>query len=314
MRVVISLGDSAFLQKSQPLKVHLLQKSIQLAASAVAKIAGIHQSIILHNNGPQIGMLTLMHSSSEELSLSSADVIGAQSRGVIGLWLEQELRNSLPDNTVCSLINLTAIDANDPALMEPTLYCGPVYTRVQAQLVQEQNPGWKLVKDGQYYRRLIATPEPKEIMELPVLKQLIASDRTTVICGSGGGLPVCRSDSGQIHGIEAAINQDQSAALIAEGIEADALLLLSATEALAEPVETAQPRLIKAVTPEKLVAAGFTHPGIKARIRAARYFISSTADTGRLCAMGSLFNAMDVLSGTSGTRVANDVQDSITYY
>ena len=152
-------------------------------------------------------------------------------------------------------------------------------------------------------------------MELPVLRQLMATGQTTVVCGSGGGLPVRKDSSGQIHGVEAVIDQDKTAALVAKGIEADALLLLSATEAIVESKETGQPRAIKAVTPEKLGSIRFNSPALEPKICAVRHYIGSHTDSNsNICAIGSLFKATDVLSGKSGTRIANDVQDSITYY
>ena len=309
MRIVISLGDSAFLQKSQPLKAHILRQSVRRAARALAEAALSHQVVILHNNGPQIGMLTLMHGSSDELNLSSADVIGAQSLGVIGLMLEQELRNQMPGQSICSLINLTVIDDNDPALMAPSLFSGPVYTRAQAQIVQEQNPGWTLVEDGRYFRRLIAVPEPKEVMELKVLKHMMATGDTTVICSSGGGLPVRRDREGKVHGVDAIINQDKTAALVADGIDADALLLLSATEALVDPAHNA--RAIKAVTPEKLASLNLGSRKLKPKIEAANGYVNSSD---RFCVVGSLFDVMQILAGESGTHIASEVKDSIVYY
>ena len=311
MLVVIALGDSTIVQRDQPLAAHLLRQSIRNAATAIAGIALKHQVVLLHGNGPQIGLLTLMNGNSTDLNAAAADVLGAQTRGIIGFLLEQELRNRMPGKQICSLIHLALVDADDPELMNPNRFTGPVFNRAQAQLIQEQNPDWVLQGDGRYYRRVIAAPRPREILELPTLRQLVATGDITVVCGSGGGLPVRKDGDGKLHGVEAMVDRDLSAALIAEGLSADALLLLTSTEAVMVNPGKPGAKAIRIMTPEGFRSLGFSDTAMGPKMNAACRFVY---DDARFCAIGNLHNAAEVLSGTSGTRVCFSSEAQIVYY
>ncbi|MGI9276353.1 MAG: carbamate kinase [Endozoicomonas sp.] len=300
MLVVIALGDSAIVQRHQPLATHLLRQSVRDAAKAIAAIALKHQVVLLHGNGPQIGLLTLMNGNSTDLNAAAADVLGAQTRGIIGFLLEQELRNRMPGRQICSLIHLALVDADAPELMNPNRFIGPVYNRAQAQLVQEQNPDWVLQGDGRYYRRTIAAPPPREILELPAIRQLVKTGNITVICGSGGGLPVRKDGDGKLHGVEAMVDRDLSAALIANGLSADALLLLTSTEAVIDRPGEPGAKTIRTMTPEGFRSLGFSDTAMGPKMNAACRFVYNDS---RFCAIGNLNNAAEVLSGTSGTRI-----------
>ena len=231
MLVVIALGDSAIVQRDQPLNSHALRQCIQHAAECIAEIANQHQVILLHGNGPEIGLLTLMNGNCSDLNTGTADVLGAQTRAMIGFQLEQELRNRMPLRSFCSMSHLTLIDANDPAMMNPSRYVGPLYNRVQAQLIQEQNPDWVLQQVGRLYRRIVAAPSPKDVLEMATLKHLVANDNIFIISGCGGGLPVRKGLDDRLHGVEAMVDRDETAALIAHELDADALLILSSIDA-----------------------------------------------------------------------------------
>ena len=300
MLVVIALGDSAIVQKDQPLAAHLLRQSIRNAATAIAGIALKHRVVLLHGNGPQIGLLTLMNGNSTDLNAAAADVLGAQTRGIIGFLLEQELRNRMPGRQICSLIHLALVDADDPELMNPNRFTGPVLNRAQAQLIQEQNPDWVLQGDGRYYRRTIAAPAPREILELPTLRQLVAAENITVVCGSGGGLPVRKDSDGKLHGVEVMVDRDLSAGLIAEGLSADALLLLTSVEAVLDTPGKPGAKAIRTMTPKGFRSLGFSDTAMGPKMNAACRFVY---DETRFCAIGNLRNAAEVLAGTSGTRI-----------
>ena len=311
MLVVIALGDSAIVQRDQPLNSHALRQCIQQAAECIANIANQHQVVLLHGNGPEIGLLTLMNGNCSDLNTGTADVLGAQTRAMIGFQLEQELRNRMPQRSFCSMSHLTLIDADDPALMNPTRFVGSLYNRVQAQLIQEQNPDWVLQRTGRLYRRMVASPTPRDVLEMATIKHLVANDNIFVMCGCGGGLPVRRGTDNKLHGVEAMVDRDETSALIANAVNADALLILSSIEAIVDKPGKPEARPIQSITTSALESMGFSDTAMGPKVRAAcRYLkgndlnIGAINDHRRFCAIGNLHNAENVLSGHSGTQIS----------
>ena len=316
MLVVIALGDSAIVHRESPLDTHGLRQSIRSAASNIANIARQHQVVLLHGNGPEIGLLTLMNGNCTDLNTGAADVLGAQTRAMIGFLLEQELRSQLPEQLFCSMKHLTLVDANDPALMNPTRYAGPLFNRIQAQLIQEQNPDWVLKRDNRHFRRVIAAPEPKEILEMVTLQHLVAHNKMFVICGCGGGLPVRRCADNNLHGVDAMVDRDEAAALVAEGIAADALLMLSCIDAVFDRFGQPEARAIRNITVDTLRSLDFNDMAMGPKAKAACQFVK---DSQKICAIGNLHNAAEVLAGKAGTQIsASGVSSSetaeIVYY
>lgn len=326
MLVVIALGDSAIVQRDQPLNSHALRQCIQHAAKCIANIANQHQVVLLHGNGPEIGLLTLMNGNCSDLSIGTADVLGAQTRAMIGFKLEHELRNRVSQRSFCSMSHLTLIDANDPALMNPTRFVGPLYNKVQAQLIQEQNPDWVLQRTGRLYRRMVASPSPRGVLEIATIKHLVANENIFVICGCGGGLPVRKGTDDKLHGIDAMVDRDETAALVADEINADALLILSSIEAIVDKPEKPEARPIQSITTSALESMGFSDTAMGPKVRAAcRYLdgndlsVGAISDHRRFCAIGNLHNAENVLAGHSGTQISASATSSsecaeIVYY
>ncbi|AMO57557.1 hypothetical protein [Endozoicomonas montiporae] len=336
MLVVIALGDSAIVQREQPLNSHALRQCIQHAAQCIAEIANQHQVILLHGNGPAIGLLTLMNGNCADLNTGTADVLGAQTRAMIGFLLEQALRNQLPQKSFCSMTHLTLVDTNDPAMMQPTRYIGPLYNRVQAQLIQEQNPDWVLQQTGILYRRMVPAPAPGEVLEMETLKHLVAADNMFVICGCGGGLPVRKSPDNHLHGVEAMVDRDETAALIARTLNANALLMLSSIDAVVDKPGHPQARPIRSIDIQRLESLGFNDTAMAPKVKAASGYLSneppgnhqsceskpadqSARGRRRFCAIGNLHNAASVLSGEAGTRISASASSSsesaeIVYY
>ena len=340
MLVVIALGDSAIVQRDQPLNSHALRQCIQHAAQCIAEIANQHQVILLHGNGPAIGLLTLMNGNCADLNTGTADVLGAQTRAMIGFLLEQALRNQLPQTSFCSMTHLTLIDPDDPAMMHPARYIGPLYNRVQAQLIQEQNPDWVLQRTGAMYRRMVPAPAPGDVLEMATLKHLVAADNMFVICGCGGGLPVRKSTDNHLYGVEAMVDRDETAALIARTLNANALLMLSSIDAVVDKPGHPQARQIRSTTISHLESLGFNDTAMAPKVKAASSYLSSSPLSGepsekelskkeqasqqshdcrRFCAIGNLHNAASVLSGQTGTRICASTSSStkdaeIVYY
>ncbi|MET4695497.1 carbamate kinase [Endozoicomonas lisbonensis] len=331
MLVVIALGDSAIVQRDQPLNSHALRQCIQHAAQCIAEIANQHQVILLHGNGPAIGLLTLMNGNCADLNTGTADVLGAQARAMTGFLLEQGLRNQLPQKSFCSMSHLTLVDADDPAMMHPTRYVGPLYNRVQAQLVQEQNPDWVLQRTGRLYRRMIPAPVPKDVLEMATLKHLVAADNIFVICGCGGGLPVRNDTDNRLHGVEAMVDRDETAAFIARKLNANALLMLSSIDAVLDKPGHPEARQIRTITINRLESLGFNDTAMAPKVKAASGYLAKNElakddladrqlnDRRRFCAIGNLHNAASVLSGQSGTRISASASSSsegaeIVYY
>ncbi len=311
MKVVIALGGNAILQRGEPLECSVQRKNIKVAAEAIAKIAKTHQVILTHGNGPQVGLLALMGESYKGVAPYPLDALGAQTQGMIGFMFEQELRNFMPGRKVCTVSTQTVVDTADPAFAEPDKFVGPVYSAEEAEKMMKANPEWTMKADGEYVRRVVPSPMPHEILELPSLKHLISSGDITVICGGGGGVPVKRLENGQLEGVEAVVDKDRASRLLAEGIEADAFLILSDVEAVATNFGHPDSKNIHTVTPETMDSFDFAAGSMGPKVEAAVQFVRNG---GKLAGIGSLEKAAEILTGDSGTVIRTDVSVGITYY
>jgi carbamate kinase len=226
------------------------------------------------------------------------DPLGAETQGLIGYWLAQGLRNALPDREVAALLTQCVVDGEDPAFRHPTKFVGPVYDATEARHLADER-GWTIAPDGAMWRRVVASPEPLAVVEADVV-QMLTDRGVIVICAGGGGVPVHRDASGHLHGVEAVIDKDLTAALLAETLEADALLLL--TDVAGVETDFGQPGsvLIHEATPSQLRARQLPAGSMGPKVEAACRFVERT---GGLAAIGSLTDAVALLDGTSGTRV-----------
>ena len=227
------------------------------------------------------------------------DVLGAQTQGMIGYWLIQALQNALPSSTVVCVVSRTLVHADDPAFANPTKFVGPVYDAAQATKVAEDY-GWEIRKDGDRWRRVVASPEPAELLDLTLIRKLSASGRI-VICAGGGGVPVTRGASGVFRGVEAVVDKDLTASLLAQGIEADALLLLTDVAAVQDGYGTPGARPINHATPTELRGRSFPTGSMGPKIEAACRFVERT---GKMAAIGQLADAQALLDRKAGTIIA----------
>ncbi len=298
MRIVIALGGNALLRRGEPAEAEAQRRNVATAVAAIAELAAEHEVIVTHGNGPQVGLLALQGDAYDAVAPYPLDVLGAESEGQIGYLLDQELVNALGGRPVATLLTQVIVDVDDPAFAHPTKPIGPVYDRATAERLAAER-GWSIAPDGPHYRRVVASPEPRSIVELHTLR-LLAMTRVLVICVGGGGIPVVVDRDGRLRGVEAVIDKDLAAALLARGLHADALLLLTDVPAVQTDWGTPQARDIRQATPEQLRSLSFAQGSMGPKIEAACRFADAT---GGLAGIGALADAGAILRGERGTTV-----------
>ena len=300
MLVVAALGGNALLRRGEPLTAKNQRQNVQKAAPALATIlrAG-HQLVITHGNGPQVGLLALQGAAYKPDEAYPLDVMGAETEGMIGYLIEQELENALDhDRPVATLLTQVVVDARDPAFDRPTKFVGPVYSRDEAE-TRARAAGWHIAPDGDTWRRVVASPVPQEIPDTPVIELLLKAG-VVVICAGGGGIPVIRRADGGLIGIEAVVDKDASSAFLARALKADALLLLTDVDAVYRDFGTADATRIPHVTPDAALMLDAPEGSMAPKLRAAAEFASS----GGIAAIGQLADALLLLNAEAGTRIA----------
>jgi carbamate kinase len=299
VKVVAALGGNALLQRGEPPESAIQEAHVVTAVEALAPLAREHELVITHGNGPQVGLLAL--ESTHDAALSHPyplDVLGAQTQGMIGYWLIQALQNALPSSTAVCVISRTLVRADDPAFANPTKFVGPVYNAAQAAKVAADH-GWEIRKDGDRWRRVVPSPEPAEVLDLTLIRQLAASG-AIVICAGGGGVPVTREPSGVLRGVEAVVDKDLTAALLAQEIDADALLLLTDVAAVQDGYGTPAAKSIHQATPAELRARSFPAGSMGPKIEAVCRFVERT---GKMAAIGQLADAQALVDRKAGTVI-----------
>jgi carbamate kinase len=297
---VIALGGNALLRRGEPLTAENQRANVKRATPAIAKvIAAGHRVVLSHGNGPQVGLLALQSAACRPDEPYPLDVLGAESEGMIGYLIEQELENSLPKGTcVATLLTQTEVDPRDPAFQNPTKPIGPVYEKAVAERLAKER-GWRIAPDGDRYRRVVPSPRPLRIPDVPVIRLLVAHE-VVVICAGGGGIPVVRRADGSLVGVEAVIDKDLAAALLAEELEADALLLLTDVDAVYLNWGTPDQKPIGQASPETFRGLKFDAGSMGPKVEAACKFVEAT---GGMAGIGSLEQALAILEGRAGTRV-----------
>jgi carbamate kinase len=298
MRLVVALGGNALLRRNERADVATQRRRVREAVAALADLARRHELVVTHGNGPQIGLLALQADSCPGGPVVPLDVLGAESEGMIGYLLEQELRNAVPGREVATLLTQVVVDADDPAFAHPTKPIGPVYPPAEGERLAGER-GWSMAPDGGGLRRVVASPAPRRIVEIMLIHRLVR-DRVIVVCAGGGGIPVVAGGDGTLFGVEAVVDKDHSAALLAEGIGADALLLLTDTAGVYEDFGTPNGRLIRVVTTERLRGRGFDAGSMGPKVEAACRFVERT---GGWAAIGAIEEAGAIVSGTAGTCI-----------
>ena len=304
MLVVAALGGNALLKRGEPLNAEVQRENVRAAAPALADIlhAG-HRLVLTHGNGPQVGLLALQGAAYDPSSASPLDVLGAETEGMIGYMIEQELENVLNhDRPVATLLTQVLVDGDDPAFANPTKFVGPLYDRAEAE-ARAEAAGWKIAQDGDKWRRVVASPRPIDIPDLRVL-QLLLDQNVIVICAGGGGIPVIKREDGSHVGIEAVIDKDAASALLAHRLGADALLLLTDVDAVYDNYGTSDARAIRTLAPEMAARMSLPDGSMGPKVNAAFDF----AATGGVAGIGRLQDALAILDGRAGTRVISASQ------
>ena len=297
LKVVVALGGNALLRRGEPLDAEVQRGNVRRAAEAVALIADEHSVIVTHGNGPQVGLLALQAEAYEGVAPYPLDLLGAESEGMIGYLLEQELTNALPDRQAAVLLTQVLVDAGDPALDEPSKPIGPVYDQETARRLSRER-GFAVARDGQQWRRVVPSPRPERILEIETIRLLVESGRL-VVCAGGGGIPVVRDLNGRLRGIEAVIDKDRCAARLALELEAELLLLLTDVDAVYRDWPVCE-RAIERASADELrqleLAAGSMGP----KVEAACDFVENG---GGRAAIGNLGQALALCEGRAGTQV-----------
>lgn len=296
MLVVIALGGNALTRRGEPIDLDHQRRRAAGAAKAVAQIANRHRVVLTHGNGPQVGLLALRADAYLDVEPDPLDVLGAESDGMIGYLLEQELGRHLGTESIATLLTQVVVDTKDPAFAHPTKPIGPIYTQEEGAHLADQ-AGWSIARDARGVRRVVPSPEPLEIVELNTIRILIDAG-ISVICAGGGGIPVARSNSG-LRGVEAVIDKDLSSALLASELNADALLLLTDVPGVFERPPPDSGRLVRIAGVDQMRALTWDLGSMGPKVEAACRF----AAKGSISAVGALADGPAVLSGECGTRI-----------
>lgn len=307
MKLVVALGGNALLHRGEaPSAEHQLD-NIRIAAAQLARVAANHKLVVTHGNGPQIGLLALQSAAYDAVDAYPLDVLGAQTDGMIGYLLEQELTNRLPaTRTVATLLTRVEVDPRDPAFEHPSKPIGPVYSEEDARRIAESRH-WTIGPDGKGMRRLVASPRPKRVLGLDPIRWLLEHD-TLVIAAGGGGIPVAlASDGRSLHGVDAVIDKDLCSGVLAQQLDADCLVIATDVEAIFLDWGLPQQRALRKVTPQALARHTFPAGSMGPKAEAACAFVLAT---GRRAVIGSLDHIEDMLSGNAGTEVCTDGSDA----
>ena len=305
MLIVAALGGNALLRRGEPADADTQRRNVEVAVEQLALLAEHHRVVVTHGNGPQVGLLALQAESYAQVPPYPLDVLGAESEGMIGYLLEQGLTNRMSGAPAATLLTQVVVDAQDPAFEHPSKPIGPIYDHRTAERLAATRH-WSVAADGEHWRRVVPSPEPQRIVELQTIRTLVDAG-VLVVCVGGGGIPVTVDEQGALRGVEAVIDKDRSAALLARELGADALLLLTDVPyvernhgtMLADPIHEASVR--------ELDLADFADGSMRPKVEAACRFAS---ETGRAAAIGALADAVAILDGRAGTRIFTESNES----
>ena len=298
MRIVIALGGNALLRRGEDMTAVNQRKNIQIAVSALAPIVEQNELVISHGNGPQVGLLSLQSAAYKEVEEYPLDILGAQTQGMIGYMIEQELGNILPiEVPIASILTMVEVDPDDPAFDDPTKPIGPVYSKEEAEALKNDK-GWEIKKDGEYWRRVVSSPIPHRIFELRPIHWLLEKN-TVVICAGGGGIPTIYNKEGNLEGVEVVIDKDRASSLLAFELEADILIMATDTDGVYSNWGTEEEKPISKTTPEEIRKYEFDKGSMGPKVEAACSFIERS---GQRAVIGSLTDIEGMVNGTAGTQ------------
>lgn len=295
--IVVAVGGNALLQRGEVMSCENQQKSIAQTASSLAELSKNYRLVIVHGNGPQVGLLSLQNNAYKDCPPYPFDVLGAETQGMIGYLIQQGLNAAIEDRYTTTILTRIVVDENDPAVADPSKFIGPVYTEEQAKQLAEANH-WVVKPDGAYWRRVVPSPKPQEILEIKAIKDLLEKEHL-IICGGGGGAPVIEKDGAYV-GFEAVIDKDMTAALIAEQIGAEHLLILTDGTHVCLNWGTPQEQKLENVSIEQMKQYSFPAGSMGPKVDACCQFVEKTGQSGHI---GDLSFALEIIEGKSGTHI-----------
>jgi carbamate kinase len=309
MRVVVALGGNALLQRGQELNAENQRDNIRVAAAQLAAVHEDHELVIAHGNGPQVGLLALMDAAYTAVDPYPLDVLGAETVGMIGYMIEQELGNLIPvADHIVTLLTQILVDPADPAFDSPSKPVGPIYEKTEAERLRLEK-GWAIAADGEHFRRVVPSPLPRRIIEIDAIRMLV-DNGVIVICAGGGGIPTAYDESGKLYGVEAVIDKDLASGLLARELNAGLFVMLTDVVAVYENFGTDSARPIRAAHPDVLDRMAFAPGSMGPKVQGACRF---ARETGGESVIGQLSDLVDIMAGKAGTRVSMAV-DGIEYH
>jgi carbamate kinase len=301
VRVLVALGGNALLKRGEPMTADAQRANVRTAARALAPVAGHHQLVISHGNGPQVGLLALQAAAYKEVEAYPLDVLGAQTEGMIGYLIEQELGNLLPPEVpFATLLTMIEVDTDDPAFADPTKFVGPIYSDADAAAL-EADKGWAFKRDGEHLRRVVPSPVPLRVFEIRPIRWLLEHG-VLVICAGGGGIPTAwvPGQERTLGGVEAVIDKDLASALLARDLDADLFVMATDVDGVYADWGTPEQRRLDRVTPQELRDRDFAAGSMGPKVEAAARFVEAT---GKRAAIGALEDIERIVDGTAGTMV-----------
>jgi len=309
MRIVVALGGNALLRRGEPMTAETQRGNVKIAAASLAAIRPGVELIVTHGNGPQIGLLALQAASYNAEQVTPLDILGAETEGMIGYAIEQELRNQVPPEVpIVTVLTMVEVASDAPEFRDPTKFIGPAVTRAEADR-QAASKGWAFRQDSSLWRRVVASPPPLRIFEIQPIRWLLEKG-AIVIAAGGGGIPTVRGPDGRLRGVEAVIDKDLCSELLARDLDADFLLMATDVDAVYTDWGFATSKPIRLASPQALAAYHFAPGSMGPKIEAACRF---AATDGKIAAIGALKDLAAIIRGDAGTTIRKDAPGMAWY-
>jgi carbamate kinase len=307
MLIVTALGGNALLRRGEEMTAENQRANVRMACEALAAIAADNQLVVTHGNGPQVGLLDLWQTAYGLGTPFPFDVLGAETEGMIGYMIEQELGNLVPfERPIATLLTMIEVDPADPAFSTPSKFIGPGYGEEAATALRAEK-GWVLKKDGERWRRVVPSPDPKRIFELRPVRWLLDHD-TIVIAAGGGGIPTMYQPGAdrKLVGVECVIDKDLASGLLASQLDADLFVMLTDADGVYADWGLPTQRRIRRASPEALERFDFAAGSMRPKVDAARRFVEAT---GRRAAVGALTDLPSIVRDEAGTIISGEEKD-----
>ncbi|MFG3366946.1 carbamate kinase [Streptomyces sp. NPDC090032] len=308
MRIVVALGGNALARRGEPMTADHLRANVRSTCEALAGLARQHELVITHGNGPQVGLLALQNLAYQDVAAYPLDILGAETQGMIGYVIQQELSNALAgEREVAAVVTTTEVDEADPAFGHPTKLIGPQYTAQDAAEAAAEYR-WTIARDGAAFRRVVPSPAPRRIVQAPLVRMLLENGRL-VVCVGGGGVPVKIDGKGRQTGMQAVVDKDLASAALAAELKADMLVMLTDGGYVSENWGTPEQRDILTASPEAISRLAFAEGSMKPKVDAA----VRVAQAGGRVLIGPLERIDDLLERRVGTEIRTDVAEGIVF-